>query len=70
VSGFGIHEGQKTGAWIRFASRCQPGFHSAGQAGAAAETVAGSSSSPPQPATARTATTLAATAKTLTTQQA
>src|SRR6266566_5295637 len=34
-SGFGIHVGQYTGAWIRFASACQPLFQAAGQLRAA-----------------------------------
>src|SRR5437588_571042 len=48
-SGFGIHVGQYTGAWMRFASACHPPFHAAGQPRAtgaldAAETRAASAS--------------------------
>src|SRR5690242_3810761 len=51
-SGSGIHAGQKTGAWIRSASRCQPASAFAGQrsfADAFTESFA------PQPASAKDA---------------
>src|SRR5436309_15200636 len=51
-SGSGIHAGQKTGAWMRLASRCQPAAAFAGQrsfADALTESFA------PQPASAKAA---------------
>src|SRR5213083_2101563 len=51
-SGSGIHAGQKTGAWMRLASRCQPAAAFAGQrsfADAFTESFA------PQPASANAA---------------
>jgi hypothetical protein len=51
-NGFGIHVGQYTGAFIRFASFCQPALQAAGQdRGAAASATALPAFDEPHPVT-------------------